>query len=46
MNVEQKADFFKQAMIPQDVSLKLEYFEKFYEGRKAMLTDRICKLLG
>jgi uncharacterized protein with ParB-like and HNH nuclease domain len=46
MNDEQKAEFCKQAMIPQDVSLELEYFEKFYEARKAILTERIRKLLG
>lgn len=27
-------------MIPQDVSLEIEDFEKFYEARKAILTER------
>lgn len=46
MNDEQKAEFCKQAMIPQDVSLEIEDFEKFYEARKAILTERIRELLG
>lgn len=33
-------------MIPQDVSLEIEGFEKFYEARKAILTERIRELLG
>jgi hypothetical protein len=46
MNDEQKAEFCKQAMIPQDVSLELEDFEKFYEERKAILTEKMRELLG
>lgn len=46
MNDEQKTEFCKQAMIPQDVSLEFEDFEKFYDARKAMLTERIRELLG
>lgn len=46
MNDEQKAEFCKQAMISQDVSLEIEDFEKFYEARKAVLTERIHELLG
>ena len=46
MNDDQKAEFCKQAMIPQDVSLELEDYEKFYEARKAILTERIHELLG
>lgn len=46
MNDEQKAEFCKQAMISQDVSLEIEDFEKFYEARKAILTERIRELLG
>jgi hypothetical protein len=46
MNDEQKAEFYKQAMISQEVSLEIEDFEKFYEARKAMLTERIRELLG
>ena len=45
MNNNQKAEFCKQAMIPLDVSLELEDFEKFYEARKAILTERIRELL-
>lgn len=46
MNDEQKAEFYKQSMIPQDVSLEIEDFEKFYEARKAILTEKIRGLLG
>jgi hypothetical protein len=46
MNDAQKAEFCKQAMIPQDVSLEIEDFEKFYETRKEVLTERIRELLG
>lgn len=46
MNDEQKAEFCKQAMIPKGVSLEIEDFEKFYEARKAILTERIRELLG
>lgn len=45
MNDEQKVEFCKQAMIPQDVSLEIEDFEKFYEERKAILAERIRDLL-
>lgn len=46
MNDEQKEEFYKQAMIPQDVSLEIEDFEKFYEARKAILAEKIRELLG
>ena len=46
MNDGQKAEFYKQAMIPQDVSLEIEDYETFYEARKAMLMERIHELLG
>ena len=46
MNDEQKVEFNKQAMIPKDISLEIEDFEKFYEARKAILTVRIRELLG
>lgn len=45
MNDVQKAEFCKQAMIPQNCSLELEEFEIFYEARKAILTEKIRKLL-
>lgn len=45
MNDEQKAEFFKQAMIPQNILLEIEDFEKFYEARKAILTEKIRALL-
>lgn len=46
MNDEQKAEFCKRAMIPQDVSLEIEDFGMFYEKRKAILTEKIRELLG
>lgn len=46
MNDEQKAEFCKQAIIPDGVSLELEHFDEFYEKRKAVLMDRIRALLG
>lgn len=46
MNDEQKAEFCKQAIIPDGVSLELEQFDEFYEKRKAVLKDRIRALLG
>ncbi|WP_201786586.1 hypothetical protein [Clostridium tepidiprofundi] len=46
MNDEQKVEFCKQAMIPQGESLEIENFEKFYETRKFILTEKIRELLG
>lgn len=46
MNDQQKIDFYKQAMLPENVSLEIENFEEFYEARKRILTDNIRKLLG
>jgi uncharacterized protein with ParB-like and HNH nuclease domain len=45
MNDEQKTEFCKQAMIPQNNSLEIEDFERFYEARKEILTKRIRELL-
>ena len=46
MNDEQKAEFCKETLIPDGVSLELENFEEFYEKRKALLTVKIRQLLG
>lgn len=46
MNEEQKTEFYKQAMIPQDASLEIEYFEEFYSARKEILKKRMYELLG
>lgn len=46
MNDVQKAEFIKQSLIPEGVSLELENFEEFYEARKAILTEKIRELLG
>ncbi|WP_310831351.1 DUF262 domain-containing protein [Paenibacillus pedocola] len=46
MNDHQKAEFLKQAMIADGVSLEIEDFEKFYEARKAILSERVRELLG
>ncbi len=46
MNDDQKAKFFKEAIIPRDVSLELEHFDEFFEKRKAILKEKIHQLLG
>ena len=46
MNDAQKADFYKQAIIPEGVSLEIEHFEELYNKRKEMLAARIKALLG
>lgn len=46
MNDDQKAEFCKETIIPDGVSLELEHFDEFYEKRKALLTERIRELLG
>lgn len=46
MNDAQKADFYKQAIIPEGVSPEIEHFEELYNKRKEMLAARIKALLG
>ena len=46
MNDAQKADFYKQAIIPEGVSLEIEHFEELFNKRKEMLAARIKALLG
>lgn len=46
MNDDQKAEFCKQAIIPEEVSLELENFDEFYEKRKVVLMKKIRELLG
>ena len=46
MNNEQKERFLDTAMIPNNTSLEIEDFEKFYEERKSLLTKKIRALLG
>jgi len=46
MNDAQKVEFCNQALIPQDISLEIEDFEKFYLARKAILLDKLRELLG
>ena len=46
MNDEQKAEFCKEALIPEGVSLELENFAEFYEKRTVLLTSKIRQLLG
>lgn len=45
MNDDQKTDFIKQAIIPDGLSMELEYFDEFYEKRKEILTGKIRQLL-
>lgn len=46
MNDDQKAEFCKQAIIPDGVSLELEHFDEFYEKRKEILATKLLELLG
>lgn len=46
MNDEQKARFYKEALIPEGISLELSNFEEFYEKRKILLTSELSKILG
>ena len=46
MNEDQKMTFICQALIPQNVSLELENFDEFYEGRKKLLAEELRKILG
>ncbi len=45
-NNEQKAEFCKQAIIPEGVSLELENFYEFFEKRKTILATKLHELLG
>ena len=44
MNDDQKAEFCKEAIIPDSVSLEFENFDDFYEKIKAILMDKIRAL--
>lgn len=46
MNKEQKNIFYRQAIIPEEVSLEIEHFDEFYEARKELLAKRIKALLN
>lgn len=46
MNKEQKTIFYRQALIPEEVSLEIEHFDEFYEARKELLAKRIKALLN
>lgn len=45
LNNEQKAAFYKQVILPEDVSLEIENFEEFYNRRKELLATRMRALL-
>ena len=45
MTDEQKQEFYKKSIIPQDVSLEFDNFEEFYEKRKQLLKEKIIELL-
>lgn len=45
LNNEQKAAFYKQVILPEDVSLEIENFEEFYNRRKELLSTRMRALL-
>jgi len=46
MDDKQKEDFHNEAIIPIDISLKIEDFENFYEARKKMLAEKIRDILA
>ena len=46
MNDEQREKFCRDALIPKGVSLEIRDFGTFYEKRKALLEERLRKLLG
>ena len=45
MTDEQKQEFYKKSLIPQDVSLEFDNFNIFYEKRKQLLKEKILELL-
>jgi len=45
MTDEQRTNFFEKAMIPNNISLEIEHFDKFYEARKKVLAAKIRELL-
>lgn len=45
MTDEQKQEFYKKSIIPQDVSLEFDNFEEFSEKRKQLLKEKIIELL-
>ena len=46
MDDEQRKEFRRQTLIPQEVSLEFEKFDEFYEKRKSILAEKIRELLG
>ena len=46
MNEQQKLDFYKEALIPEDVDLGIENFGVFYAKRKELLHQKIKELLS
>lgn len=45
MNDMQKQEFITQALIPKGISLELQNFGEFYDGRKKLIEEKIKKLL-
>jgi len=46
MDEKQKEAFHNEAMIPANISLRIEDFEEFYEARKKFLSEKIRDLLN
>ena len=46
MTKEQQNNFRKQAMIPENIPLDIQHFDKFYEARKEILKEKLKELLG
>ncbi len=45
MTDEEKQEFYKKSIIPQNVSLEFDNFQEFYEKRKQLLKEKILELL-
>ena len=42
---EQRKEFLENALIPEDVPLSIQYFDKYYEKRKSVLVQKIKELI-
>ena len=45
MNEEQQKKFINEAIIPENVGLEITNFNEFYDSRKALLIDKLKKIL-
>ena len=45
MTEEQQTEFYKNSFIPENVSLEISNFGKFYEKRKELIINKIKEIL-